>query len=224
MAGSPSRPGGSLWRVVLHSPWTASEGIGTVDLIGTVVRLQVQVESLKVQGATREQYEPAGLRCVSTLRVDEGGVTGCDESGEALLDCHHRDHLHSKNRDGSNGISIGFTGHYALMRERFGDHLSDGIAGENIVVQVAGRVSPDTAARGFCIVPADGPDIMLEEVFAAEPCVPFTRFALRVAPDARSDRAVKEGLAFLREGTRGYYASYRGRPATVRLGDRLYSL
>jgi hypothetical protein len=195
-----------------------------VELIGTVVRLQVQVASLKVQGATREQYDPAGLRSVPALELCQAGASSRDVYGEVVLDQHHREQPHSKNRRGVNGVSIGFTVYYAAMRERFGAHLCDGIAGENIVVATEQRVLPDLAAHGLCIVPAEGPEVRLENVFAAEPCVPFTRFALRYPPEARSNSTVKEALAFLREGMRGYYATYRGAPVTLRLGDRVYSL
>ena len=105
-----------------------------MELIGTVVRLQVQVVSLKVQGATREQYDPSGLCSVPALELDQAGASSRDVYGAVVLDQHHREHPHSKNRRGLNGVSIGFTAHYAAMRERFGEHLCDGIAGENIVV------------------------------------------------------------------------------------------
>ncbi len=195
-----------------------------MELIGTVARLQIQVASLKVQGAPREQYDPAGLRSVPALEVCQAGASSRDVYGAVILDQHHREHPHSKNRRGVNGISIGFTAHYASMRGRFGDHLYDGIAGENIIVATDRRVPPELAAGGLCIVTADGPEVRLEDVFAAEPCVPFTRFALRYPSEARSNSTVKEALAFLREGMRGYYATYRGAPATLRLGDRVYSL
>jgi hypothetical protein len=41
-------------------------------------------------------------------------------------------------------------------------------------------------------------------------------------PDARTDRTVAEALGFLDGGMRGYYASYRGDPVTIRPGDRVY--
>lgn len=195
-----------------------------MELIGTIVRLQMQIASLKVRETTREQYDPAGLWVAPAFDVAEAGVSSRDERGDLVLDQHHRDHPHSKNRRGVNGLSIGFTAHYALMRDRFGDHLTDGIAGENIVVDTARQVLPDEVANGLCIVPAEGSEMLLENIVVAEPCVPFTRFALRYPTEARSNRTVSEALTFLRAGMRGYYVTYRGQPATLHTGDRVYSL
>jgi hypothetical protein len=39
--------------------------------------------------------------------------------------------------EAENTISIGFTSHYAQMRARFGEHMQDGIAGENINIDSA---------------------------------------------------------------------------------------
>src|SRR5215216_4561414 len=102
--------------------------------LGSIVRLQVQTVSLKVGTAPQRRYDPAGICAVPTLELNYGGVQGWTADNEPLTDVHHRDHPASKNRGGENGISLGFTSHYQEMRDRFDDHLIDGIAGENILV------------------------------------------------------------------------------------------
>lgn len=193
-----------------------------MELIGTIVRLQVQESSLKVGGAPRRWYQPGPIRAVPTLTLDARGVVGRAESGETILDVHNATHPSSKNRGGTNGVSVGFTGHYAAMRARFGDHLADGIAGENILVEADRLFMEADFAAGIRIEAADGAMILLEDVIVAEPCVEFSRYALRYPPDAPSDRAVTDALTFLRAGTRGFYATYRGAPATIAVGARIY--
>ena len=57
---------------------------------------------------------------------------------------------------------------------------------------------------------------------AAEPCVPFTRFCLRLGVTDRDTAHVKDCLQFLRKGMRGFYANYAGTSSVVLgLGDRV---
>jgi hypothetical protein len=193
--------------------------------LGEIVRLQTQVESLKVGVAPHRRYDPAGIRTVPVLRLDETGVEGID--GEtALADVHNSSHPASKNRAGSNGISVGFTTHYAAMRERFGDHLPDGIAGENILVALdpaAGVLTEADVSGGLTIETAGGARVALEQVIVAAPCVEFSRYALQFPDDARPDRTVTEAVQFLDQGMRGYYAAYHGPAVTIAIGDRVYA-
>jgi MOSC domain-containing protein YiiM len=189
--------------------------------LGTVVRLQVQQSSLKVGPVQERSYDPSPIRAVPAVTLDEGGVTGIDESGAAVPDVHHHDHPSGKNR-GANDICILFTEHYRTMRDRFGDHLTDGIAGESILVETEESVQPHEVDGGIIIRTAGGGDALLEEIRVAEPCVEFTRFTIHYPPDARSDGLVTEALDFLRAGRRGFYASYNGEPITVALGDTVF--
>jgi len=191
-------------------------------LIGRIVRLQVQVSSLKMGGAPRRWYDPAPIRVVPTLTLNENGVVGRAATGDTILDVHNTTHPASRNRANSNGISVGFTSHYGAMRARFGDHLADGIAGENILVATERMFTAADFAAGLRIETGDGATIDLEQVIVAEPCVEFSRYALHYSRDVPSDRAVTNALNFLREGTRGFYATYRGAPATIAVGARIY--
>jgi hypothetical protein len=193
-----------------------------VEPIGTIVRLQVQRSSLKAGGKPRQWYDPAPIVSVPILTLDEHGVTGWAEDGTMIADVHNATHPETKYR-GENGVSFGFTSHYAAMRERFGGHLTDGIAGENILIATARTFREEECERGVCIVGADGTRVNLTEVLAAEPCAPFSRFSLRYDVDTPSDRNVSDALNFLRGGTRAFYATSQG-DARIRVGDRVFLL
>jgi hypothetical protein len=181
-----------------------------MEVIGRIVRLQVQESSLKVGERLRRWYDPAPIRAVSSLTLDENGVVGWAATGETILDVHNATHPATKNRAGSNGISVGFTSHYGAMRARFGDHLADGIAGENILVATERLFTEDDFASGIQIETTGGAFVRLEEIIVAEPCV------------APADPAVTDALNFLREGVRGFYATHRGAPATIAVGARAF--
>lgn len=181
-----------------------------MESIGRIVRLQVQRSSLKVLDGETKLYDPSAIVAVEAIRITPDGAVGLPDR---IVDVHDATHPTSKNR-GTNPLSIGFTGHYRLMRERFGPHVADGIAGENLLVEADGRVRLEDEV---VVVTAEGRELRLSDARVAEPCEPFTRWALR-GPDG-----VKEGLQFLREGTRGFYVRYEGEPAVVRLGDLIYA-
>ena len=189
--------------------------------LGTIVRLQVQQASLKPGPLHERYYDPSPLYTVPAITLNDGGVTGIEESGELISDVHHHDHPSGKN-NGKNDISILFTDHYRTMRARFGDHLTDGIAGESILVETEGPIRQEDVEGGITIRTAEGRDALLEEVRVAEPCVEFTRFTIHYPPDSRSDRQVTEALDFLRAGMRGFYARYTGEPIRIELGDAVF--
>ena len=84
------------------------------DLIGPIVRLQVQLIPIKVRG---EGYLPDQILSVDRAVVDAWGMIGFDD-GKWVIDAHHKSHP-SRRGGGRRPLSIGFTGHYALMEERF---------------------------------------------------------------------------------------------------------
>jgi hypothetical protein len=182
--------------------------------LGQIVRLQVQRSSLKLpnaDGAAHPQrFDPSPLVPVPRLLLQPQGVIGLLDDGSRIVDVHHAEHPASKNQRGINDVSVGFTAHYAIMREQFGAHLSDGIAGENVLIQTAERIELDELSGGLAIETQDGTLAVLEAVVVAEPCVPFTRFCLRLAPAEPSGERVTDSLNQLRQGLRGYYANYAG--------------
>ena len=202
---------------------SAGRARGTrMECIGRIARLQVQRASLKVGDKPRRRYEPAPLLSVPGVTLGPAGVVGHPAAGESVMDVHHREHPASKNVRGTNGVSIGFTAHYAAMRAKFGDHLWDGIAGENRIVETAGRIEALDLAGGVLIETAEGRRLHLTDLAPAEPCVEFSRYALRYADGAPADDRLGAALAFLRHGTRGFYARCQDGPAEVYVGDRVY--
>lgn len=192
-----------------------------MEWIGIVVRLQVQRSSLKAGDRPRRWYDPAPIVSVPMLTLDANGVTGWAEDGTMVPDVHNATHPETKFR-GENGVSFGFTSHYIKMRDRFGDHLTDGIAGENILIETERTFREEEFTSGVRIEGADGIGVDIGEILFAEPCAEFSRFSLRYDIDRPSDRAVAEALHFLREGTRGFYAEVSGSDGRVRIGDRVY--
>lgn len=197
-----------------------------MQLIGSVVRLQVQSRSLKAGERPRRWYDPEPIVAVPRLGVDATGVVGWDADGNRIEDVHNTAYPGGRNR-GNNHVSVGFTSHYGAMRRRFGTHLRDGIAGENILVATgtAGGLSfSDADLTGALVIETAGGKIELTELSVAEPCAEFSRFALRL--DTYEDEtapAVRDALQFLRRGMRGYYAAH-ATPGTVELGDPVYRL
>jgi hypothetical protein len=188
-------------------------------IIGPIVRLQIQRSPLKVGEKPHRKYIPDPIASVETLLITRLGITARVDGGETF-DVHHRAHPSTKNADGRNGISIGFTSHYAEMRRRFGPHLWDGCAAENILVASNRRFGLDDLAGGLILLDAQRcAKARLEQVDVAHPCRPFCGFAHEhrtVEPDV-----LKESLAFLDDGMRGFYCSL-GRdsgPVVVRCGD-----
>lgn len=190
--------------------------------IGTVTRLQIQRSSLKTGEKPDRVYDPAPLLPVPRLAVTPDGVLGAGADGGWLVDVHHRAHPETKNEDGLNGVSVGFTSHYAAMRDRFGDRIVVGCAGENIIVAADRAFTYDDLAGGLAIVATDGPErVRLRVLQVAHPCRPFTGWALgggRVAAEV-----LKSHLQFLDGGTRGFYCVGEG-SGTVAVGDRLVLL
>lgn len=212
--------------VTLPQPWTrgvwAVNGDGTVELIeiGRIVRLQIQRSSLK-QGAGRDTYfDPAPIVSVSELELTTDGATSGGQ-----VDVHNARHPQTKNRNGINPLALGFTSHYAAMRRRLGAHLTDGISGENILVETGRVLSPADVADGFVIETSNGQRVSLGTISVAHPCVEFSRFAM---DDRRaSPQAVSETLKFLDDGLRGFYARLDdAEPAPVRItiGDRVLTV
>src|SRR5712692_5078569 len=109
--------------------------------LGRIVRLQIQRSSLKTGEKPQRVYDPSPLLSVDCLAVGPDGVLGHGGGGAWLVDVHHRAHPETKNEDGAHGVSLGFTSHYGAMHDRFGDRITIGCAGENIIVETAGRVT-----------------------------------------------------------------------------------
>ena len=184
--------------------------------IGPIVRLQVQRIPIKVKGVG---YLPEEILPVERAAVDAWGMLGWVD-GAWVVDAHHKSHP-SRRGGGRRPLSVGFTGHYALMEDRFGS-APVGVAGENIVIE--GRaLSLGDLGEGLVVENGAGDLISLERPRVAAPCVEFTSFMLgldEVAPLAE----IEEPLGDLHDGRRGFIvaADHSPRPIDIARGDMAY--
>ena len=186
--------------------------------LGRIVRLQIQRASLKTGEKPTRVYDPTPLLAVDRLALGPDGALGEGSDGSWLVDVHHRAHPRTKNEDGAHGVSLGFTSHYALMRDRFGERITLGCAGENIIVETERRIVFADLEHGVALLAPDGRELArLEVLQVAEPCRPFSGWALG---DVVESRVLKETLQFLEGGTRGYYCTGVG-SGIVSVGDRV---
>ena len=189
--------------------------------LGRIGRLQIQRSSLKTGEKPTRVYDTAPLLAVDRLALGPDGALGEGPGGSWVVDVHHRAHPHTKNEDGVHGLSLGFTSHDALKRDRFGERITLGCAGENIIVETERRIGFEDLERGVALLTADGQEVTrLELLQAAEPCRPFTGWALGGVVEAQ---VLKETLQFLEGGTRGYYCVGVG-TGIVSVGDRVAAL
>ena len=193
--------------------------------IGKVVRLQIQRQSLKQplpphpDGVRSPQrfYDPQHILAGKELWFTDA-VAAIALEDDYVLDVHAAAHPHSRNRGNGNMLSVGFTSHYDKMRGRFGGHLADGIAGENILVEANEIFTVDDLQSGLIVVTEDTGVLAFDEIIVAAPCVEFSRFCVndRYADPPPTSRA----LRFLDNGTRGFYAYVtNGLPSMIRTGD-----
>ena len=191
--------------------------------IGLIKQVQLQRSSLKQGQRPQRFYDPTPLLLVERLRLAPGGVSAISADGLPIIDIHHADHPETKNKLGINGISIGFTSHYRAMRDRYGAHLKDGCAGENILIESDHVWSIDELGAELVIQRADGQLVALAGLIPAAPCVEFSRFAHLSADPLTSDQ-LRTTLQFLDGGMRGFYARLMdGQDAEICAGDRVLS-
>jgi len=185
--------------------------------IGTITRLQIQRGSLKRGEKPTRVYDPTPLLSVPMLSVSpEGALGGSPEDETWIVDVHHRAHPQTKNEDGLHGVSLGFTSHYAAMRQHFGDRLEVGCAGENIIATSDHQFTYDELAGGVAILGRDGTErVRLKVLQVSHPCRPFTGWALGKTVEPEE---LKKHLQFLDNGMRGFYCVGEG-TGTVSLGD-----
>jgi len=186
--------------------------------IGTIVALQIQRSSLKTGEKPQRVYDPAPILQVDQLAVSPDGAFGLAPGPAWIVDIHHRAHPQSKNPDGQNGISLGFTSHYGAMRDRFGTRITIGCAGENIIVETPRPFVLADLEPGVAILAPDGSErLRLSVLDVAHPCRPFTGWALgrTVEKDV-----FKDHLQFLDGGMRGFLLAGEA-TGIVSVGDRV---
>lgn len=193
-------------------------------ILGPIVRLQVQRTPLKVGAKPNRVYVTEPIVQAPRLALAAEGAVALVPHGE-IVDVHNARHPATHNADGRHGVSVGFTAHYRAMRERYGDHMTVGCAGENVIVESERAVAPEEAAAGFVVLAADDTErCRLVDVRPAPPCREFIGFAHGGhAVDQATWRATRD---FLDGGMRGFYctmAAGAGGQSHVMIaaGDRL---
>ena len=185
-------------------------------LLGPIVRLQVQRDPLKEKGVG---YDPAGILAVEEAAVGPHGIVGRHQDAW-VLDAHHAAHPRSR-AGGRRALSIGFTGHYDRMSQRFGS-APVGCAGENLIVSTAGRLMASDLAGGIVVRAAEG-EVELRRPRVAAPCAEFTSW-IKGLDTVLNQAEQPEDIAFLDDGLRGYIldVAHLEFPMTVRVGDEVF--
>jgi hypothetical protein len=192
--------------------------------IGKIVRLQVQVRGLKIGEKPFRTYDTKSILSAPQLEVTAKGAQAIMPNGYTSMDIHHADHPDSKNA-GDNSISIGFASNYKKMRDRFGDHMFSGCAGENILIETDRSISLDGLSRGLAFRLGSSDDYLwLGQIKVALPCVEFSRYSSQMPHAERDTAVIKETLRFLDGGMRGYYTvpTNDDQVLVVSVGDRVY--
>ena len=189
-----------------------------MHVIGILTRLQIQRSTLKTGEKPDRRYDPSPILAVERLWLSPDGVLGLGSDGSWLVDVHHRAHPRTKNEDGQHGVSVGFTTHYAAMRGRFGERLTIGCAGENLIADTDRTFSFDDLRGGLAVVDHDGRELVrLKVLEVGHPCRPFAGWA--VGGLVETDM-LKAHLQFLDDGMRGFYCTAEG-TGVIAAGDRL---
>lgn len=193
--------------------------------LGRVKLVQIQPSGLIIQSAMGEIYDPSRRVEVDSLFITSLGIEANNPEGERVLDIHHINHP-DKAYDSKDLISIGFTSHYEAMRNRFGKHMVDGIAGENIIIEFEKEVWVDDLGEQVVIESVKtGKQIFLDVVKFSTPCVEFSHFAANSQHEKLPAEKLKSTLQFLNNGRRGFLLvmSEGQEEATVRVGDRVFT-
>jgi hypothetical protein len=177
---------------------------------------------MKVGAGYERAYNPAPLLRVDRILLTGDGIYGV-AAHEQIIDVHHASHPQSRFR-GDNRISFGFLEHYVSMRQRFGSHLIDGAAGENILLRMAEERFALHGSERLLLKSREG-DVVAElaSVIPAPPCREFSEYCARFPLEPHE---LKATLQFLGDGRRGYYAALANpqQRITVQAGDTLWSV
>ncbi len=171
-------------------------------------------------------YDASRRVQVERLDITPRGIGVTLPGGERVLDIHHLDHPDKAYSD-DDLVCVGFTAHYEAMRAQFGEHMVDGIAGENIIIDYPEEVWPDDLGSGLGIENQDTGDLAtLEMVSFAAPCVEFSRFCIERPKEDVPASELGEALRFLGNGRRGFLLALDEAldEVVVRPGDRVFLL
>lgn len=192
--------------------------------LGKIKLVQLQPSGLIIETPSGFFYDASRRVEVDHLLITSKGIEATTSDGEHVLDIHHLDHP-DKAYDDGDLVCIGFTSHYEAMRARFGEHMVDGIAGENIIIVCEKEIWPEDLGGQIAIENEDtGRKVRYDIVRFAPPCEEFSHFAARSQHERLPSSQLKSTLQFLGNGRRGYLMvlSPGQEPASVQPGDRVY--
>jgi hypothetical protein len=196
----------------------------TLRELGRVKLVQVQPSGLIIETPTGYFYDASRRLEVDRLFITPLGIEADTPDGEHVLDIHHISHP-DKAYDDDDLVCIGFTAHYEAMRDRFGEHMVDGIAGENIIIDYEEEVWPDDLDQQLVIENQEsGHRAVLDLVSFAAPCREFSHFAAQSQQQDLPASKMKSTLQFLGNGRRGFLLVLREGQETsvVRPGDKVF--
>ena len=193
--------------------------------LGKVKLVQIQPNGLIIDTPNGDFYDATRRVEVDSLIITSLGIEAVLPTGEPVLDIHHINHPDKAYKDDL--ISIGFTSHYEAMRERFGSHLQDGTAGENIIIESDREIWLDDLGQQVIIENAEtGGQTLLDILRIAKPCNEFSHFAANSQHERLPADELKSTLQFLNHGRRGFLlALAEGQEnVTVKAGDRVFAI
>ena len=193
---------------------------------GKIKLVQLQPSGLIIETPSGYFYDASRLVEVNSLLITSKGIEATTSDGEHVLDIHHLDHP-NKLYDGGDLICIGFTSHYEAMRARFGQHMIDGIAGENIIIEYDKEVWTEDLGQQIAIENIEtGRMTLLDFVCFAAPCDEFSHFAAQSQDKRLPAAELKATLQFLNNGRRGFLlVLHDGQEAAIiRPGDRVFGI
>jgi hypothetical protein len=192
--------------------------------LGRVKLVQVQPSGLIIETPSGYFYDVTRRVEVESLLITPLGIEATTPEGEHVLDIHHIEHP-DKAYDKDDLISIGFTSHYNAMRTRFGDHMVDGSAGENIIIDYGDDVWTEDLGEGILIENAEtGGRTFFRLMSFAPPCDEFSHFAANSQDERLPSKELKDMLQFLTNGRRGFLLVMENgqKTAIVKPGDRVF--
>ena len=197
-----------------------------IQALGLVKLVQVQPSGLIVETPTGDFYDASRRVEVEKLLITSLGIEATTAEGGHVLDIHHINHP-GKKYGNDDLVSIGFTSHYAAMRERFGTHMVDGAAGENIIIEYDREVWMGDLGQRVIIENAEtGKKTYLDVLRLAAPCEEFSHFVADSQHERLPADKLKATLQFLHNGRRGFLLvlSNGQETTTVQAGDRVFSV
>jgi hypothetical protein len=194
--------------------------------IGRIKLVQLQPSGLIIETPSGGFYDASRRLEVDRLQITSLGLEAITQEGEHVLDIHHISHP-GKAYDNDDLICIGFTPHYDAMRTRFGEHMVDGIAGENIIIETEEEVWLPDLGQGIAIVNQETKSrTLLDLISFASPCHEFSHFAMQSQDKKLPAIELKAVLQFLDKGRRGFLLVLPEGQETVivRPGDRVFTM